>query len=77
MHMRPWTYLQFTSLWRSLRRLMRPLDGGASGETSPLLICIAIVLLFVAVVLEIDAHQIELETLGLLANNYPVTLLGP
>jgi len=77
MHMRPWTYLQFTSLWRSLRRLMQPLDGGASGETSPLLICIAIVLVFVVVVLEIDAHQIELETLGLLANNYPVALLGP
>jgi len=56
---------------------MRPLDGGASGETSPLLICIAIVLVFVVVVLEIDAHQIELETLGLLANNYPVALLGP
>ena len=77
MHMRPWTYLQFTSLWRSLRRLMRPLDGVASGETSPLLICIAIVLVFVGVVLEIDVHQIELETLGLLANNYPVALLGP
>jgi hypothetical protein len=79
MQIRPWTYLQLTSSWRSLRHLMRPLDGRASAETSPLLTYIAVVLVLLLVVLEIDAHQIELESLGLLANNYPVpgALLGP
>jgi hypothetical protein len=34
---------------------------------------------FFLVVLEIDAHQVELESPGLVANNYPVpaALLGP
>jgi hypothetical protein len=79
MQMRPWTYLQSTSLWRSLHHLMRSLDAGASAEMSPLLSYIAVVLVLALVVLEIDAHQVELKSLGLLANNFPVpaTLLGP
>jgi len=79
MQIRTWTHLRFTSLWRSLRHLMRLLDGGASAETSPLLTYIAVVLVLVLIVLEIDAHQIELPSLGLLANNYPVPppRLGP
>ena len=79
MQIRPWTHLQFTSLRRSLRHLMRPLDFGATAETSPLLIYIAVVLVLLLVVLEIDAHKVALESLGLLANNYPVppALFGP
>ena len=79
MQIRSWTYLQLASLWRSLRHLMRPLNGEASAETSPLLIYIAVVVVLLLVVLKIDAHQLELESLGLLANNYPVpaALLGP
>ena len=79
MRIRPWTHLQFTSLWRSLRHLTRPLDGGTSAEASPLLTYIAVVLVLVLIALAIDSHQIELPSLGLLANNYPVPppLLGP
>jgi hypothetical protein len=77
MQVRTWTYLQFAS--RSLRHLMRPFDRGTSAETPPLLIYIAAVLVVLLAVLEIDAHKLELESLGLLANNYPVpvALLGP
>jgi hypothetical protein len=79
MQIRPWTYMQFTSLRRSLRLLLRPLDFGATAEASPLLIYIAVVVVLLLVVLEIDAHKIEPESLGLVANNYPVppALLGP
>lgn len=79
MKIRPWAHLQFASLWRLLRQLMRPLVGGASAETSPPLVYIAVALVLLLIVLEIDAHQVELESLGLLANNYPVpvALLGP
>ena len=78
MQIRPWTYMQFTSLRRSLRLLLRPLDFGATAETSPLLIYVAVVLAFLFVVLESDAHQVELQSLGILTNNYPVpaALLG-
>jgi hypothetical protein len=67
--------------WRNQWRLcclMRPLKRGASAETSPLLIYVAGVLAFLFVVLESDAHQVELESLGILTNNYPVpaALLG-
>ena len=80
MQMRPWTYLRSTPLWRSLLRLMRQLDAGASTEISPLLIYITVALILALAVLEIDAHQVALKSLGLLANDdYPVpaTLLGP
>ena len=79
MQIQPWTYLRFTSWWRSFCHLTRPRDGGASAETSPLLIYIGVVLVLLLVVLEIDACQVELESLGLLANNYPIpaALLGP
>jgi hypothetical protein len=78
MQIRSLTYLRFASFWRSLRHLM-PFDGAAPAEASPLLAYIAIVLTLVLVILEIDAHQIELESLGLLATNYPAptALLGP
>jgi hypothetical protein len=58
---------------------MRPLDGAASAETLLLLIYVKVVLVLLLVVLEIDAHQVELESLGLVASNYPVpaALLGP
>src|SRR3982750_387093 len=58
--------------WRSFRHLMRSLKGSACAETSPLLIHVAVVLAFLIVVLEIDAHRDELEFLGVLTNNYPV-----
>jgi hypothetical protein len=79
MQIRPWTYLHFTSLWRSPRHWTRSRDGEAPVETSPLLIYVAAVLVVLLAVLEVDAHQIELETLGLLSNNdqTPVALLSP
>jgi hypothetical protein len=51
----------------------------SSADTSPLLTYIAIVLALLLALLEIDAHRVELESLGLLPNNYPVPaiLLGP
>ena len=79
MQIRAWTHSQFTSLWRLLRQSMRALvDGASSAETSPLLMYFAVVLVLLLVVLEIDAHQVELQSLGILTNNYPVpaALLG-
>jgi len=55
---------------------MRLPDGGAAAETSPLLIYIAVVLILLLAVLEIDAHQVELESLGFLANNDRVPAVG-
>jgi hypothetical protein len=71
------THLQLAALWQSLRHWMRP--RGTSAATSPLLAFIAVVLALLLVIVEIDAHQAELESVGLLPNNYPVpaALLGP
>jgi len=51
--------------------------GDCRNLTAPHLHRVVLVLLLV--VLEIDAHKVALESLGLLANNYPVppALFGP
>ena len=79
MQIRSRTYLHFISVWRSLREPMPPRHDGAPAETSPSLIYIAVVLAFLLVVLEIDAHRAELETFGLLGHHYSTEapLLGP
>lgn len=75
MKMRPRTYLQFISLWRSRRAGRPPHAGDVGGETSPLLIAIAAMLALLLVILEVDLHHSEWEALGLLAPLDPA--LGP
>jgi hypothetical protein len=79
MQIRSKTYLQFISRWRSLRGLIPPHDSSAPAEASPFLIYIAVVLAVFLAILEIDRHRGELETLGLLANGYPMeaVFMGP
>ena len=73
------TYLHLTSAWRSLRGAIPPRHDDVAAETSPTLIYIAVVLVFLLAVLEIEAHRGELESLGLLPHDYPIQapLLGP
>jgi hypothetical protein len=77
MQMRSKTYLHFVSAWRSLRDAIPPRRDGVPAETSPSLIFIAVVLVFLLAVLEIDAHRAELESLGLLGYDCPAPFLGP
>ena len=79
MQIRPKTYLHFMSAWRSLREAIPPRHGDVTAETSPFLVYIAIILAFSLVVLEVDAHRGELESLGLLGHDYSIqaSFLGP
>jgi hypothetical protein len=79
MQIRPKTYLHFILLWRSLREAIRPHHEDASAKASPSLIYTAVALLFLLAVLEVDAHRGELEALGLLGHDYPISavFLGP
>lgn len=72
MQMRPKAYLHLILLWRSLRDAMPPHDGNVPAEASPSLVYAAIVLAFLLAILEVDAHRVELEALGLLASDYPI-----
>ncbi len=79
MQIRPKAYLHLISRWRSLRNSILPHHGDAPAETSPLLMYVAVVLVFLLVILEIDLHRGALETLGLLATDYPTpaAFMGP
>jgi hypothetical protein len=79
MQIRPKTYLHFMSVWRSLRDAIPRLHDGVPAETSPSLIYVAVVLVFLLAVLEIDSHRAELDSLGLLGHDYPIEapFLGP
>jgi len=70
MHIRPGTYLHLISLWRSLRDAIPPHHDDVPAGASPLLIYTAIVLASLLVILEVDAHRGELESLGLLDSDY-------
>ena len=72
MHIRSRTYLHLISMWRSLRDAIPPHQDNVPAEASPALIYAAIVLAFLLAILEVDAHRVELEALGLLASDYPV-----
>ena len=79
MQIRPNTYLHLMSLWRSLRDAIPPHSDGVPAEASPFLIYIAVVLMFLLAILEVDAHRGELESLGLLGGDYsiPAVFLSP
>jgi hypothetical protein len=68
MQIRSKTYLQLISLWRSYRGWTPPHDNDTPAATSPSLIYAAVVLASLLVILEIDAHRTELESLGLLTS---------
>jgi hypothetical protein len=71
MQIRSKAYLQFISLWRSLRGWMRPIDDGAFAETSPILVYAAVVLALLLAILEIDRHRGELDSVGLTRIEWP------
>ena len=54
----------FIWLWRSLRDAIRPHNDDVPAEASPFLIYIAVVLVFLLAILEVDAHRGRLESLG-------------
>jgi len=79
MQIRPKAYLHFNSLWRSVRDAIPPHRDDVPAEASPFLIYIAVVLVFILAILEVDAHRGELESLGLLGGDYsiPAVFLSP
>jgi len=79
MQIRPKTYLHFISLWRSLRDAIPPRRDDVPAQASPSLIYTAVVLALLLAILEVDAHRGELESLGLLGHDYPISaaFLGP
>jgi hypothetical protein len=72
MQIRPKAYLQFIWLLQLLRGLIPRHDNSAPARTSPLLLFTAIVLAFLVAILEIDRHRAELESIGLVSNDYLV-----
>lgn len=79
MQIRSKTYLHFLLLRRLLRDAIPPRHGDVPTEASPLLIYIAVVLVFLLAILEVDAHRGALESLGLLAQDYsiPAVFVSP
>jgi hypothetical protein len=79
MQIRPKTYLHFISLWRSLRDAIPPRHDDVPAQASPSLLYTAVVLALLLAILEVDAHRGELESLGLLGHDYPISaaFLGP
>lgn len=72
MQIRPKAYLHFKLLWRSFRDSIPPHQSDVRAEASPTLIYAVLVLVFLLAVLEVDAYQSELESLGLLGHRYPI-----
>lgn len=79
MQIRLKAYLHFISRWRSLRDAIPPHHSDARGRASPTLIYATVVLALLLAILEVDAHRIELERLGLVGGDHPVqaALLSP
>jgi hypothetical protein len=79
MQIRSKAYLHFMLLRRSLRDAIPPRHADVQAEASPLLIYIAVVLVFLLAILEVDAHRGALESLGLLGYGYsiPATFASP
>ena len=72
MQIRSKAYLQFISVWRSLRDLIPPNDGDSPAGTSPSLLYAAVVLTLFLTMLEIDLHRAQLEPTGLARNTFAV-----
>jgi hypothetical protein len=72
MQIRSKAYLQFVSWLRAFRVLPSPGDDPAAREASPLLTYIAVVLVLLLAILEVDHHSIELQSLGLTEGSFPV-----
>jgi hypothetical protein len=72
MQIRSKAYLQTISRLRALRGLMSPREEPTAQKASPLLIYIAVVLALLLVMLEIDLHSAELQSLGLTDGSFPV-----
>ena len=78
MQIRSKAYLQFVSWLRAMRILLSPGDDPASREASPLLTYIAVVLVLLLAILEVDHHSIELQSLGLTEGPFAVdSFKGP
>ena len=79
MQIRSKAYLQFISVWRSLRDLIPPNDGDAPAGISPSLLYAAVVLTLLLTILEIDLHRGQPGPTGLAKNTFAVesTLMSP
>jgi hypothetical protein len=72
MQIRSKTYLQVVSRLRALRVLLSRGEDPTAREASPLLTYIAVVLALLLAILEVDSHSIELQSLGLTGDSFPV-----
>ena len=72
MQIRSKAYLQIISRLRALHELMWPNEGPPSREASSLLAFIATVLALLLVMLEVDLHSAELQSLGLTGRAFPI-----
>jgi hypothetical protein len=68
MHIRSKAYLHMLSRLRDARGRLAPREDAASREASPLLIYIAVVLVLLLAMLEIDRHSAELRSMGLMGD---------
>jgi hypothetical protein len=72
MQIRSKAYLQFVSWLRALRVVLSPGGDPAVREASPLLTFVAVVLVLLLAILEVDSHSVELQSLGLKEGSFPV-----
>jgi hypothetical protein len=68
MQIRSRTYLQVLARLRALRVRLRQSDEATAQEASPLLVYIATVLALLLIILEVDLHSGQLQSLGLLGD---------
>lgn len=66
MHIRAKAYLQAIARWRNAKQPWPRHEDVAAQATSPLLVFTAVALALLLVILEIDLHAAELQSLGLL-----------
>ena len=69
MQMRSRAYLQVISRLRAFRAFLWRSDDATTEEAAPLLVFTAIVLALLLVILEVDLHSFELQSLGLLGGS--------
>ena len=66
MHIRARAYLQAIARWRNAKQPWPRRRDAAGQTTSPLLVYTAVALALLLVIVEIDLHAAELQSLGLL-----------
>lgn len=79
MQIRSKAYLLMISRLRNIRALLSSADDPATRTVSPLLVYVAVALALLLAMLEVDQHNAELQSLGLLGDLTGITpdFMGP